>query len=471
MERIYQHRELFRGIADKQGAGSYFWKYMYKNAPEDMQFRISLITSEDTASYVVSRLRTGVSSKGNPWSRWEDMANCWVSAKPTKSGNRTLRIYGKQRTQMNKGFFGDITSDIHELKSTINNPQYMNILNQEIFRLGTLAGLTMPAVPEYDPLRFGEPSLENIYERREEQMKQYSYACQAIYPMIGERFTENRFTHFKGMSYGARATTNMDYTLNLFGKKNYRKDLVKAVANTGSIENLLCARQYRNLVPTDWIVKYLQDTQEYDAPEFLVQETRLRKVLQKLTLIQRRRLLKDCATNIVLARYSFPSYTYNDTLKMAVELSATALQALRFKTWQEFHDQLVPVYQDRQSADLEIPVTPAAKKIMDVEPVGGIRFILPESTRIVNQWGREMGHCIGSYALNALNGYDVLLGVMKEDKMIGNIQVDIQQRKVPQVLGKYNAILPREDRLHIAKMLTKSKVLREDWIKSSYGMS
>jgi hypothetical protein len=443
--------------------------------------KLVLISGNETSTFFVRKKSSGVSKSGKNWSRWADLAMLVISVKPDRSGKRRLNIYVKYR--QNKKFrvcFRNGTPTFHSVHAAFFN--YSDMLSEiakECIRLyeqhisPVPAGITdYPA--RYTPLLLAYPmirsrvEIEKSFGRTETNLK------------YGQRYLTTR-TLSMDPSHGLsiRSTTEIDFALKSFGKSNYRKDLVKAVSNA-ELGLIYYARHFRNLVPTDWIVKFLQDTtlaRKIEHPNDIqkhfssLKSSDFRKFLQDVPPTILKRLL---SWQTVATAPQFLGMEIRDTIQSyriikdnGNEVDFSALK--KVNTWRELHDYFANEVRRLKTKNRIIPPTPLSEKIAENSKQENFMIVLPPDTDTLRTWGSTMNHCIGSYAGHATSGSDVFIGIIKDEKMIGNAQIHTKSGSLIQIFGKHNQYIEPTILQSVVGTLVRKKIVSKSSLKSAIG--
>lgn len=263
-------------------------------------------------------------------------------------------------------------------------------------------------------------------------------------------------------------------TAYLFGKSRVRKDLVKAVASTdiSGINHLTFAALFRDLVPVDWLVYFLQRNviTEADAmrafrmfgPHEWLPNSRagrkLRKAILSIDPKNYRRILRSefAVTNQILAdTFLLCDHTRPD-LADTWPRHATG----RIRSVNELHDAMVDVTNMRVARGDHVHdnVLPARYESIETKnrkdklwlslkdsTIGKYQVILPSKSEDLEDWGNYMHNCIGSYR-RYINDSDRVLGAIKDDERIVAC-FEVLDGRLNQLLGRFNQTLPDEQRL------------------------
>ena len=463
----YEKRILYSGIAEE--ASGRFVRYAKDDQDGGTPIQVTMFIREHRTSFVVSRKVKGISKSGKPWSRWQDMTRLFLSVKETKKSGLSLNVYGTYRIGPRWSMFQNVTSSEHLVMEIVGR-DFIDEVNEEAYRLALLTWEKNP----YSAYR--RPGSKSGSEGHENQMLRHSYIRDAVYPMLRTRKVSRESDLMAGKSFGARSATEMEYTIELFGKRNYRKDLVKAVAKNEVLDNIFFARAFRNLVPSDWLVTFLNHPAQNEQPLELTKRhlTNLRDMLPKLSLKQRRRLLFGTFYTPI-ARTSpdeIRRYTYEiwDALASANRVPDEFFATAEFTSWKELHDDIDAEVKRQRYGNTPIPETPLAKKIKEIPVDDGFGIILPVDTDMLRKWGRDMRHCIGTYAKEAVAGRHVFVGIVKDGRMIGNAQLDSKEKRCVQILGYRNERLERQDIKRISSLLSHHDVMPQDAFMGAAGV-
>lgn len=475
----YTHTKLYEGpISALRSKPSPYYRYMDGGDPSVIS--VVMFTTESRASFLVSRKVSGVSKNDIPWSRWEDIGKLFLSVKESANGTKSMNVYGTHKMGKKWSMFKNLTASPWDIKSIVP-PEFIDAVNAEAKRL------VMTYMPAGMVLEL--PETGKAYDRVDVPFdnaisSSYTYITNLTYPMFRTRNVPGSIAYAPGKSFAARSLTEMEYTKALFGKKNYRKDLVKAVAETNSFSKIFFARAFRNHVPVDWIVAFLQKTKDVRTfPELEKNHiTSLRKVLPLLSLTHRRRLLTELSKpkNITTREYAVvprrnrgemnPLSYIADTLTFVGRVNPVAISELEFSGWKEFHDLVVELENTQRHGNVKIPETPLSKKIAALPKNDDIAIILPQDTKELRFWGRNMSHCIGSYAPDAASGRNVFIAIIKDGEMIGNAQLDPSAKRCIQILGKRNTRLDAVDIKKVSALFEEHKILPKSAFKGALGV-
>lgn len=279
----------------------------------------------------------------------------------------------------------------------------------------------------------------------------------SAYPLASHYNIRNEMCIAGGLRNGLRQETLGDLLAVTFGKTRYRKDLAKAVAKS-SPNAIAYARDFRGLVPIDWIVNFLRINEATEREANRIGVKSLRPVLLQIDPRSYRDLLRQTLDGGNV-------HSIQDILNAPVVPG-------RYRSINEMHDAFYEAYrQNHRQARVINPRTnrwepPAPKpipqielaKVIDGVIAGRLLIKTAKDTGELHTWGEEMRNCIGGYGweVSRENSHKVLGGVYEGDKLIANFE--IIDRRLGQLLGKANSVLPFDDRKAIEAALREKNV-------------
>lgn len=460
----YEYVELYNGMARNLLTRN----NLSFSAQEETPLKVILFKGDTGSTFMIRRLRQGVSRNGNPWSKWEMWGKVNVSFRAIGKSPAKLNIYAMHRlTQGNAQRwqpFQNITPR-SDFLHTIIPTDFIHEFNQEVERLY----IKNIGEPPFSALSYETHFLGNPDSKK--RADPFVYASHLAYPLIRELMISNknqRGNVISGISGALRSETIMEATKVLYGVSNYRKDLVRAVANS-SFMTMAITHQLRNLVPVDWLIKLMQEWNKKSGLDLNAAErVLLRPFFKVLTLTQRKRLLDE------IQKTPHMMWLVSETLRMFGLLSCEHKVVFQQgqilgRSWRELHDFLMTDVQIRGAKEKPIEKVALAKKIAEIPSSDDFSLILPETTTELITWGRDMGHCIGSYTDSAIRGSDVFLGIMHKGTMIGNAQIRTSGKQVVQIFGKRNTILDKSVQQKFSETLISRKILSEHSFNNTHG--
>ncbi len=388
-----------------------------RTSHQEIARRETVFTSDDSIRLVVSRLIQGFNKKsGKNWTRWE-----------------SLYTYGLRRTSTGK-LVATYSATVKGKKKYFSPLEVWNFLSFD--------------EKEINLYSFQEGRIEFV-KRAKEMFGEVSFASQ--FPMAVE-LKQSEYSYLPSGSKDLWRTKNFrEFVEVAFGKSRYRKDLMKAVA--GAVErrrlnDVMYVKEFRGLVPTDWIVSALNQT-EYKLNPYNEQFSALRAALHLVQQTSRKNLL------FTVGR---ASYTRPETLRMVGEYGANLKYVGKVRDWQELHDAI-----DKQVRDIRLPKNKikqiAAAKRIDKKTDGRLTLVTAKHTQDLADWGDEQSICIGSYAQQALDGRGVYGAVYEGETLLANFEVVGGPGQLKQLLGKFNKPLADQDIAAVESLLKEAEVI------------
>lgn len=264
-----------------------------------------------------------------------------------------------------------------------------------------------------------------------------------------------------------RACDIMEFTSRAFGKSNYRKDLVRAVAASDPYLVSL-ASCFRGLVPADWIIKFLNESKDPFNKIIACDLRGLREVLLRIDPRSYRRMLNRPFENDQERLLEDVCETYRKDKKRKVKNNDDDLRLFRNRdmisphSFTELHDLLLN-NRSRYYNDVseEITQTKLASKI-DGKIRKGLRIYTAKHTDEMLNWSNIMNNCIGMYATSAVSGRSVYGCVFNShDKMIANFE--IREKELVQLLGPRNSVLLDSVRIPVESLISDAGIKVEHY--------
>lgn len=255
-----------------------------------------------------------------------------------------------------------------------------------------------------------------------------------------------------GFSASLKEADLRSQVVKLFGKTRVRRDLMRAVG--GSHPNaIMLAREFRGLVPIDWIVDFLmRHPRNPGNPRNHGQVFmgNIRPMLYRIDPRSYRSLLRATMTNDSWYSINDVGNQFSPSRNRRPPFNRPPVEiGGRHTTWESVHNTLFGnynrMYRERTPiAPQPIPATPLSERLSQI---GGV--VIPEITTTLQEWGDEMSNCIGSYAYSVTSAKRSreLGGIYDGDKLIANFEID--NGSLRQLLGRFNKPLPVGVRLAI----------------------
>lgn len=239
-----------------------------------------------------------------------------------------------------------------------------------------------------------------------------------------------------------RAKSSREFVERLFGKRHYRRDLLKAVGNSETIYPLHIAQAFRGLVPTDWIVNFLRLNHtietNYELGYGITVSQDIRSMLTQMDPRTYRYLLNDRLTT--------------NTLYMLEDVARNGLynEDNYYRSWQNVHDRNMPRYHHINHTpfqDCEINLHPIAEKVHGVK-TKSFEIKTALHTAELTEWGSQMHNCIGGYRNMAVNKQTILGAIYAGEKLVANFEI-APNGNLKQLLGTCNKPLPKSQRAEL----------------------
>jgi hypothetical protein len=256
-----------------------------------------------------------------------------------------------------------------------------------------------------------------------------------IYPVLGLYGLDEMWNLPQGMHRFFRLPNERDFTKAVFGKHNYRRDLLKAVCNA-SPNKIALVREFNGLVPVDWQITWLRDSNAL-FDQWYGGCVGLKRILTQLDPRSYRRLLQD---NDMHAG-NFVHDIVNNRLD--------GIEPIYVRSFEELHNEVWGgrFYRPAVVENKPIEQLPLAEVLHGLT-IDKLRITTAQETDDLTKWGERMSNCIAGYSRTALVGDGIYGAVELDGKVIANYE--IRENSLRQLLGRFNRPLPPE---------TKSKVV------------
>lgn len=352
-----------------------------------------------------SNRRSGVTPGGKTWSRFQEQSVDFYSMKSGK-----LVIYRKERITPARNY---------------GQPRGRS-------RMGPVRDWTSRSL-----LAYGVNFSTSLHDVGAKHLgfQGYSELIQKEFPLAAD------------IQAGVPSSTNLlrysslvDMSRHLMGK-HYQKGVPRAFAQVTDNAAPTIRRSFlelsmifKGVIPTDWLVGLYQESPTHYYPNLFSHRDTLRDMrvfLRTANETQLRRLVRNPTPR-------FAAH-FRDTYR-----SIDTLEGVDFRSMQDLHDNLYRRNYDlghvRQQAPAKvIEYKGKARKFLGEQD--GFTIIAPEDTSVLYGWSNTMGNCISGYGFQAAAGNTLLYAVMREDKMVANMELEPKTGTVRQLLGKYNQSL------------------------------
>lgn len=429
-----------------------------------------LIKTETVTLRTITRT-TGINQKsGKVYKSWKTDRSLSLSLKSERHGHRVLRIYEHiTRTKKYPGSFTNATanylthfSGMEEPDADIFDVDYLlkgrhASLNQKAFLLASWA--IHKLLQELDPTH---PALKS-----KNTLAAAAYPAFQLFPNSNFDVKAIRSALPKNFSLHTEPDVKKFIT-KIFGPDGIRKDMIKAVVNTGDINSLFLAANLKHLYPLDWLRDLVKDPNSHyifrhSFSNSAEQNEGLIALLSAFTLPQRKRLLVEKKDN---RRWNSHHYdmTINDSVRMFSRLNETQLVEYRDRidctSWDQLHDTLSQINSEIMGKQERIRGTYRfkwndphpqhednyMKKLNETAyTLDGETYTIfaPQSKNVLREWGNIMHNCIGSYGYDVESFLTNVFGVYHEGELFGNIEIR-NNGTIAQFMKKYNSPAPEE---------------------------
>lgn len=440
--RDYRTTPQFQSLPDM--LPRYISKKGNQTKIEILRDHVDLIENPNSVMLITSQLLRGTTESGKKWVRWNNATKDILSAKPNKAGNIRLNYlyYTPRGGFKNHTPYPDL---------------YARFLNGESY--GTIHAFLKRIMPERYDVWNRESSLNRTL----------------FYPgYLHSEITVEPAQMLPKLRVALREENAIDMTISAFGKRLYRKDLVKSMATCRFATNVELAIQIKNLMKTDWLVEIMRHEQSLDTgvrsrgvmPPDLGRYFPV--VVAHIPEHRRRRFVLSLANN----HRQFNA----DALIMGTQLPVERFEDVR--TIADLHEMGVanrPVrhlptggmYAPPVRYDIEL--NDLSKKYDGIETDDGLRIVAPANSETLSEWSRYMGNCISGYADQAAKGYTNLGAVYDGDKLIANFEID-PKGNLKQLLGKYNTHLDLSEQSDIIDALEENGAITDLTLKHAWGV-
>lgn len=413
-----------------------------QNAVRILRSKMTMIVKDDCVSLIQSEFITGLSSSGKVWYRWRDINCIYLSYRARGKGPLRLNMYRKESYKLSgKGIVTRFRNDTARTVSFYPFDSFPAVTDAIIDLLLRHNLISTAEADHYEDLDMNISRYLCLdYAQR--------MVSQSAFPIL-KTFSDRRTVVPSGLTLAARENTIQDFVRVAFGKKRYRKDLVKACANSNLIA-ISFAREYRQYVPVDWLIDIL-NTPRGQFRE-LLPNPYTKEVLKDVPIHRRRAFMLDSL--------SMSWWYIKDISDMITGYNLGHVISVS-KNFTDLHDRLASEVRKLKTENREIIVSGYAEKFHNTVTASGLRILAPEETETIHTWGDRMHNCIGSYAARAVNGKVFIGGVYSDNGLIGNFEIS-ENGKLRQLLGKYNEELTQDLQTDILDTLVNVEAIHID---------
>jgi hypothetical protein len=444
--------------------------------------RIVMLSSEKVITIIFSYKLIGTTKTGLTWSKWIDSHKLIFSCRPRGGSNtKQFNVYYWTKVYPARARFGNVSTgkflpkSFKEL-SYLRADEMMGNPDKET-SFNTAETEAMTHVFNMYENNFGKIANGEAIPRI---LKTTPILC---YPLIQDgQFAgamKNGFQMSPVLATAFRKDTFQEATQLLFGKRKYRKDLVKAVAKTDP-RAIIFFLNFKNAIPIDWIITQLNKAELDPNSSYgyiplwdSYHNSFIKNTVQFFTTLPvntQKNLLND-----IKAPYEYNQIMLDTTRMHSQLMNSTDENKEKFitkdlfkaKTWHELHEKLSSTQQLIRTQNKEIPLTEDAKKLEKVFAYNEKYQIVPaKDTHELAYWGKVMSNCIGSYANSAVAGITTVAKLMENNEMIANIEV--RDGICYQIYAQRNSQLPDEQEIEIVNAMLKSEAITESRMRGWY---
>lgn len=407
--------------------------YVDRGKPVTVRSRSNVYVKDNAVTHIVSCMKMGLNKhSGKRYARWEN--DSLVSVRRTSTGKVAVlirsgaKVYGGFGTPFTLGTADEETAFKDALKNELG--------------VGTVADI-YPAARIFD---FANGDIDFSYAR----------LLNAAVSNMAYRRRANSHRSITNRAV-SRTVAKILYNddpremVSLLTGHEYRKDIARAMRTVG-INHIGEMKHLKGIEP-NMVAPILSMANENNYGNYFLRGQSLLHLMLKDEQISRQRYLKlitDPAAGSV--------FVYDLRRMLTTELSlAESREFMRNRDIRTAHDELAEIINERKHAHLNkaIEYTPEVVSI-DGAQVGDYTIALAKDGTQIRTWGREQGHCIGSYADDAYNRGAVLAAVMQGDKMVANFHLSKtftanpfhDTYRLTQIYAKHNAMFDGAQAVH-----------------------
>lgn len=233
--------------------------------------------------------------------------------------------------------------------------------------------------------------------------------------------------------------------------KELKKLIFNEIAKTKNCQIFKLGVLTKCLIPLDYImvlVKNLNIKQRYFLANLNKQRLKiLRKIFKKYSQIRIKKLLES----------TDEMYLVYDMCRMFEMYGNDLILPEKPASFKDIHDSFSLQSTRLETKEVCFDIKEKVKKIDGIKFADGLEIVVPNSSNDLIQWGETMHHCIASYARSMKNNHCLLLGIKKDGDLKYNLE--IQNKKIIQMRGKYNVSLDAQDVEPIEKVLFENEII------------
>lgn len=281
---------------------------------------------------------------------------------------------------------------------------------------------------------------------------------ESMYPMV-KQIPLNSYdtlgifktTKYKEYLQCFRQDSAQRMTMKLFGKKRYRKDLVKALAGANSVEFLAFMFSLKREIPVDWFINILRNNPTLSSIPVGFSYRNLKEFYDSMSDKQFRKFCK-----CLMEEEFVPLQSIIDTAEQFRECllddhnELDPVTNIKFRSIEEFH-YMVGKYHENTAKERErrelikkhggpIEGNEFYDQLKNIDFSGApYEVVIPKYAYEIVEWGKEMSNCIGGYATRARTSKNEVFLALKDkksDTMKANIL--ISNKNISQFFAKRN---------------------------------
>jgi hypothetical protein len=389
---------------------------------EDVYVMLYVNDSSVTLSENVKKV--GTTKNGKTWVRFEPREKTIIRLAEYRDGRPRINVYRVQSAHAPGGHYGQDRR--HPRKYTFDMTPNTAVKTYTRFseHHSVLAGEFIKLYEE----RYGTTGL----------LPMMSSVGKLAYPILRDN---DKWLYQRPLGSALRQATGRAFVESAFGKTRYRKDLMKAIAESYWLEPVAMAHDFRGLVPVDWLVDFIREAPKhpFDLPYHQHEATDLRHIARLTDQRSVRRLMSGLlapGNTKMLVQDAIRS------MKSIKDRGAEAQPLGRVDSWRQVHDDLA--LQARRAVNPNKPIPQNHKivkaldgLILEHEQAGTFKIEHAKTTDDMENWGAMMGHCIGSYTNYAVAEHGFFFAIYRQGELYANLEMS-NQGSIRQLYGRFN---------------------------------
>lgn len=282
---------------------------------------------------------------------------------------------------------------------------------------------------------------------------------EAMYPMTKDiplnNYTTLKILHdnpHKEYLRSLRRETVQEMTGTLFGKKRYRKDLVKAMAGANSVEFLTFLFTLKREIPVDWFISILRNNPELSHLPTEFSFDRLKEFYDSMSDKQFRKFCKCLMEedHVPIQSILDMAAQFKECLEDETMEQVDSVTKIKFRNLEEFHYWIGKHHEatnkERERRELiekyggEITGNKYYEALREIDfSSANYEVIIPTCAYELVEWGSEMSNCIGGYATRAQDSPTDAYVALKSKNGTMKANILMADRNISQFFGKRNS--------------------------------